>query len=422
MNQSLRIRLITTLSATLEFYDFTLLIFLAPVMAKTFFPEQSGVGDVMPVLMLFFAGYLARFFGGMLFSHGGDTRGRKRYYLWSIVVMSLSTLGIALLPGQSHWGVLAPVCLLVLRIFQGLSLGGEIPGAVVFAAEHCPVNRRGQVTGLIISGVTFGNVLATGTVSLLYSAFGETAVYDWAWRLAFVAGSGLGLISFWLRLALDETPAFRRLELPEKESWPSRALCRNHGLELLRGTCLAAVPAVAISVLFFMPRFQQQYLGFAAETVFSMSFQAFLFLTLVTLLMAVVSDRTGRLPLIRWGALLMAVGGTLGVYFLVNRQLTPWNAMLPLLLATAMIMGVYEAAMVELFPTGIRYSGVAFCHNLAFSLFGGLTPMLLEWFCRMGVLVAPGLLPGLTSLCLLLLALGWKDRYAIALGNIQTPK
>ena len=123
MNNALRVRLVTTLSATLEFYDFTLLIFLAPVIAKVFFPGTEGLSTVMPVLLLFFAGYLARFVGGLVYSHTGDRRGRKVSYLYSIITMSLAALGIGLLPGYEQWGELAPIGLLLLRIMQGFSLG-----------------------------------------------------------------------------------------------------------------------------------------------------------------------------------------------------------------------------------------------------------------------------------------------------------
>ena len=418
MKLALRVRIITTLSAMLEFFDFTLLIFLAPVIAANFFPETSGVSGIMPVLMLFFAGYLARFFGGLFFGHGGDTSGRKRYYIYSIIVMSLSTLGIALLPGYAQWGIMAPIGLLVLRIFQGLSLGGEIPGAVVYASEYSASSKRGLATGLIVGGVTFGNVLASAVVSLLFSHYGEPAVYDWAWRIAFGLGAGLGVISLWLRLSLDETPIFESLSHHKRQLWPGLYLLSQYPFELLRGLFLSAVPAVSISVLFFMPRYQKHYLGVEETSIFSMSVLAFFILASMSFIMACLSDRIGRIPLMRIGSIIMATLIPASTFLLINESLSPLLALLPLLLAASMIMGIYEVGMVELFSTEARYSGVAFCHNLAFCMFGGLTPLLLEWLCSKGLLISFGLWPAFVSLALLILSFNWQDRYQSELESI----
>ena len=208
MNLAFRLRLVTTLSATLEFYDFTLLIFLAGPIASNFFPSASRMGDVMPVLIVFFAGYIARFAGGCIYSHLGDTHGRKPYYMNSMILMSLSTLAIALLPTYETWGLLSPILLFFFRILQGASLGGEVPGSVVYAAEFSGNSRRGLATGLIVLSLTFGNILASGSVWLLNWQFSETSVNQWAWRIPFIAGSVIGLISLWLRYALSETPLF----------------------------------------------------------------------------------------------------------------------------------------------------------------------------------------------------------------------
>ena len=412
MNKPLKIRLITTLSATLEFYDFTLLIFLAPVMAQVFFPQSDGeAAKLMPVLMLFFAGYLARFVGGMIYSHFGDTRGRKNAYLLSIIMMSLATLGIAVLPGTATIGVAAPILLLLLRTLQGLSLGGEIPGAVIFAAEHSPTKSRGMVTGLVIGGVTFGNVLASGVVSLLYSEFGRETVYDWAWRIPFVLGAGLGLLSLWLRMTLGETPVYQAMMTPNAPSTPFSELIKHHRKPLFRGVLVAAVPAVCISTLFFMPVYQIRYLMLPEQQVFSTSFVVFLLMTLLTLVVAFVSDRTGRLLPLRTGSVVVLVLLPFCIFLVTQQTVSVLLGLLPLLIGNAMIMGIYEAAMIELFPTPVRFSGVAFCHNLAFALLGGASPMLLEYLCSNGWLLAPGLWPAVLAFMLLLVSWRWRDRF-----------
>lgn len=415
MESAVKIRCITTLSATLEFFDFTLLIFFSGVIAKVFFPEGSAFSGVMPVLILFFAGYLARFAGGVLYSHFGDRYGRKSPYVYSVLLMSLSTPCIALLPGAAEWGFYSPVCLLLLRIAQGLSLGGEIPGAVVFAAEHSRTHHRGQVTGLVISGVTFGNVMATAVVTALYHFLSESQMVEWGWRVAFMMGGVLGLISLWMRLSLEETPVYRASVSSSQTAIPLVHLLRFHRLSLLRGFLVAALPAVTVSILLFMPRYQQFYLELPTEQVFAISFKGFLLLTLATLVMAVVSDRTGRMPLVRLGCALMLP--ILLTFSAISQY--PFWALLPLFISCSMVMGVYEASMVELFPTRTRYSGVAFCHNLAFAVVGGSTPMLLEWLCSRGWILAPACLLVFYAVSLFISSLGWKDRYQDSLSLIE---
>ena len=421
MNSYTRLRLITTLSAALEFFDFTLLIYLAPVLAANFFPESSGIGNIMPVLLLFFAGYLARFFGGLLFSHAGDRHGRKKYFQWSILLMSASTLGIAVVPDYDSWGIAATLILFILRLLQGLSLGGEVPGAVVFASEHCPDKKRGVVTGLIVCGVTSGNILASGFIWLLFETFGESAVYEWAWRLAFLTGCGLGFISFWLRRSLSETPVYLAMEKHQKQlPWPVKQLVHKYGYALIKGTFLAAVPAVFISVLLYMPYYQQNYLHTSFSGSYSINTLGFSLMVVLTLLLARLSDKTGRLPLMRTGSFLLIPTSLLYIYLLSSgyTEQVSWFIFILMITAMSFVMGIYEVAMVELFPTEARYSGVAFCHNLAFSLFGGLTPIVLEWFCRQGMLLAPGLMISLLALNLLILSWNWHDRYQLNLQKI----
>ncbi|WP_299734513.1 MFS transporter [uncultured Endozoicomonas sp.] len=412
-----RLRLVTTLSATLEFYDFTLLIFLASAISNNFFPSASSMGNIMPVLIVFFAGYIARFVGGFIYSHFGDRYGRKPYYMNSMVLMSLSTLGIALLPGFDTLGDLAPILLFCLRVLQGASLGGEIPGSVVYASEFSQNNRRGLVTGLIIFGVTFGNILASGVVWLIHQQFGEAAVNDWAWRLPFAAGSMIGLLSLWLRYKLTETPVFESLQQKPKTVVPIITLIKHYRLQLAQGVSLAAVPAVTVSVLFFMPRYLKEY----APQPFSwasISFFLFSALAISCFIFAVISDWTGRIPMIRLGAVLMTLVAPISIYFFSQGSIPTALAFIPLVISLAMVNGVYEASMVELFPTDARFSGVAFSHNLAFCLFGGATPLALEWLCSHGWLLAPGILPAVASFILLALSFNWRDRYQDQLAEV----
>ncbi|WP_257294142.1 MFS transporter [Endozoicomonas sp. YOMI1] len=410
MNLTLRLTVVTSFCVTLEFYNFTLLIFLANAISLNFFPTPFGIGNIMPVFMVFFAGYLARFIVGLIYSHGGDQPGRKPYYIHSTVLMSLSTLGIALIPGHDIIGNIAPLLLLCCRLIQGVSFVGEVPGFAVFASGYSRKNSRGRVTGLIVSSLTFSNILASGAVWFIHSWFGEQAVNTWAWRIPFVLGAVIGLISLWLRYSLAETPVFESPGHAKRKTLPVTSLMKDYRSQMLRGVSLAAAPAVTTSVLLFMPRFQQQYLH-QPTSRFMGSFVFFTILATLSFIFAILSDRVGRLPLIRYGSIMIIATVPASTFFLLNGIINPVMALLPLLIAQGMINGAYESSMVKLFPAGARYTAVAFCHNLAFCIFGGATPMLLEWLCNNGWLLSPGLWPAIASFVLMGLSLHWKDRY-----------
>ncbi|MGB0361060.1 MAG: MFS transporter, partial [Endozoicomonas sp.] len=203
---------------------------------------------------------------------------------------------------------------------------------------------------------------------------------------------------------------------PNKKT-PIITLLNYYRLQLVQGVFLAAVPATSISVLFYMPRYLTEYVtnnsSWAANSLF-----LFLFLAICCFIFAIISDRAGRIPLIRTGALMMVLLTPVSVYYFVQNMLPFSLTFLPLLISLGMINGVYEVSMVELFPTEARYSGVAFSHNLAFCLFGGATPMLLEWLCSHGWLLAPGILPAIASLILLALSFKWQDHYQDPLSEV----
>ncbi|WP_330925158.1 MFS transporter [Candidatus Sororendozoicomonas aggregata] len=418
MSTAIKVRAITTLSSTIEFYDFALFLFLAPVISQHFFPDASHLGSIMPALLVYFAGYLARFVGGLFYSHFGDVYGRKNSYMYSIIIISMATFAIALLPGYETWGVAAPVLLLLLRIIQGLSIGGEVPGALTFAAEHSQPGQRGMVTGLIIAGLTLGTAFASGAMSGLYFVLGDENVRQWGWRLAFLLGAIMGAISLWLRFSLSETPAYQQLKNEmDKTRVPLKRLVHDHKMALVKGISIATVPALCFSVLFFLPRLQGHYLHTPMSDAFSLSSLSLFMLTLLALFTGYLSDKVGRVPMIKGGALIVLIFFPTGIHFLLQGNLPGVFVLSPLLLGVAALNGTYEAAIVELFPTHTRYSGVAFCHNASFGIIAGLNPLLLEWFCRQGLFYLMGVIPALFALWLLCLSVRWQERNKASLES-----
>lgn len=195
-----------------EWYDFYLFIVLAPVLAHHFLSALPPAHADTFVVLLFVAGFLTRPLGALMFGSLGDRWGRKTPFFVTLLVMSLSTANVALLPTGSQWGLAAPVALLLQRAMQGLALGGEYGGAVTLVAESAPAGQRGLYTSLLQTTASVGLLLAIGVVALLRAWLGEQAFFDWGWRIPYALSATLLLGSAWLRLRLVESPVFERLQ------------------------------------------------------------------------------------------------------------------------------------------------------------------------------------------------------------------
>ena len=201
---------LSALGGTLEFYDFVIYVFFATVLGALFFP--ADMPDWLRMLQtfgIFAAGYLARPVGGIVIAHFGDTLGRKRMFTLSIFLMAAPTLVIGLLPTYASIGIAAPLLLLLMRVLQGAAIGGEMPGAWVFVAEHVPAQRYGLGVGTLTAGITGGILLGSLVAVWINATYSPQAVADFAWRIPFVLGGVFGLVSVYLRRFLHETPIFQ---------------------------------------------------------------------------------------------------------------------------------------------------------------------------------------------------------------------
>jgi len=198
------------LGEVIEFYDFSIFAFLATMLANVFF-TGSPFFKLIATFSVFATAYIARPIGGIIISHYGDRYGRKNVFIISIIITGVSTFCIALLPTYKDFGILAPILLIALRLIQGLSLGGELPGAVTFVYEHAPEKKRPFATSLIYSGVGYGVLLASSVIWLLSFTLSTQQMNIFGWRIAFAIGGILALLGAWMRVALAETPAFNEI-------------------------------------------------------------------------------------------------------------------------------------------------------------------------------------------------------------------
>ena len=246
---------LSALGGALEFYDFIIFVFFAAVVGKLFFPADMPEWlRQFQTFGIFAAGYLARPLGGIIMAHFGDLFGRKRMFTLSIFLMGVPTLAMGLLPTYAQIGIWAPLALLLLRIVQGAAIGGEVPGAWVFVAEHVPAKHVGFACGTLTAGLTSGILLGSLTATLINSLYSPQEVLDWAWRLPFLLGGVFGLCAVYLRRMLHETPVFT--ELQQRQSLaaelPLKAVLREHRGAIALSMLLTWVLSAAIVVVILM--------------------------------------------------------------------------------------------------------------------------------------------------------------------------
>jgi MFS family permease len=232
-----RTLILASLGGALEFYDFIIFVFFATTIGALFFP--SDIPDWMRQLQtfgIFAAGYLARPVGGILMAHFGDLLGRKRMFMLSVLLMSIPTLLIGLMPTYETIGLAAPLLLLAMRILQGAAVGGEVPGAWVFVAEHVPSGRVGLACGMLTTGLTAGILLGSLMASGVHAAWTADEVLAGYWRVPFIVGGVFGLFALWLRRYLHETPVFQEMQRRRAlvAGLPIKQVLRDHRQSVVR--------------------------------------------------------------------------------------------------------------------------------------------------------------------------------------------
>jgi len=405
-----RMVLLASLGGALEFYDFVVFGVFAPSIAAAFFPAADPVVSQLLAFAGFAIGYLARPLGGFVLSHIGDRLGRRKVFVGNVLAVSVATLGMGLVPSYASWGVAAPVVLLALRLIQGFCLGGELPGALTYVAETAP-GRVGLVCGVVFACVNSGVLLATLVALLVQTALPADLLPSLGWRLAFGLGGALGLLGFRLRQALEETPAFVRMR-SNTARVPLREVLATHRWPALVGVAVSTATAGFNGLLFVhMPGYLRG-LGYEAKLVALAQNAAVATLTASLLGVALLADVVPRRHLLLGGAGLLLLGAW------------PWYAaaashalpLVPLLmlasLVAGLVTGTFGAVVADLFPTRLRFTGVAFAYNVAFTVFSGTAPLLATAAIRAtGTQAAPALVMGVCAALALLGSL-WVERHA----------
>ncbi|MCL6271056.1 MFS transporter [Sansalvadorimonas sp. 2012CJ34-2] len=397
IKQQHKLLFITAAGGALEFYDFTLFMLFASHIRSAFFPEAGLVTGLSGVMLLFFAGYLARPLGGLVFSYFGDRFGRRNQFLITLSLMSCSTLAIGLIPDYGSIGPAAVIMVMISRILQGASVGGEIPGSVVYLAEWLPYRCRGRYISIIITAITSGNLAGSLTGYILTLSLSESQISEWGWRLPFILGFALGMVLLLARRQMQETPPF--LDLVQANGVlqnPFLTLMKQQPFRVVQGICLASVPACMVSFFLYAPVWLGQHLKWSAASSFSLSTLAFLTICSQVPFYGWLSDQIGRKRLNMTGALLLLPGLWLFSQ-IISSEAAPYTSLILLLITTiplSMVLASYETIIVELYPTTTRFTGLGLSHNIGFTIFGGLFPLTAEYLIEGGCIMAPLILAG----------------------------
>lgn len=302
----------SSLGTVFEWYDFYLYGSLAPIIAKQFFAGLDPTSAFIFALLAFAAGFLVRPFGALVFGRLGDMIGRKYTFLVTILIMGLATFIVGVLPSYASIGVAAPVILIGLRMLQGLALGGEYGGAATYVAEHAPHGKRGAYTSWIQTTATLGLFLSLMVILGTRTAMGEAAFSDWGWRIPFLVSIFLLAISVWIRLSMNESPAFKKMKEEGKTSkaplTESFGQWKNLKIVILALVGLTAGQAVVwYTGQFYALFFLTQALKVDAATANILIAVSLLIGTPFFIVFGTLSDKIGRKPIIMAGCLLAAL-------------------------------------------------------------------------------------------------------------------
>ena len=373
-----------------EWFDYAAYGYLATIIALTFFPQTDAATGLLATFAVFALSFIVRPIGGLVWGHFGDKYGRRSALAWSILIMTVSTFCIGLLPGYIHIGLWAPAMLLLIRLVQGFSASGEYAGASAFLAEYAPQGKRGFYTSIVpastAAGLLFGAIFVAG----LHALMTVENLHDWGWRLPFLLAAPFGLVGRYIRVSLQDSPKFlemeKRLEAKECATHaPIRELLTVHRRAVVIGIGVTCLNAVAFYLLLsYMPTYLSTEMGMSESDSFIASTVSLATYIGLIFLMGKLSDRFGRKTMLVAASVLFLLL-TFPLFGMLGNPSLVVILMIQIAFGAILAMndGTLPCFLAEIFPTRVRFSGFAFSFNIANAVFGGTAPFIATWLIQL---------------------------------------
>ena len=369
----------------LEWYDFVVYGFLAVIIGELFFPSSDPMVSLLKSFGVFAVGFVMRPVGAILFGHIGDKYGRKKALTISIIMMAVSTTAIGLLPTYAQIGILAPTLLVLLKLLQGLSVGGEYTTSVSFIVEHAPQDKRGLFGSVGILGAVVGILLGSASGAIVTKILSEQALYAWGWRILFFTGVLLGIVGYYVRKNIDETPKFMELEYEELiDQNPVLDVFKKAYKEFMKTFSLSTFQAVGFYTIFvYIANHLAVFVKFPKSTALTINTISMIILAVLIPFFGWLSDKIGRKPII-----LASTGLTIILAYPLFKFISSGNVENALIgqilfaIVVAGFMSILPTTLVEIFPTQIRNSGYSIGYNLPFAIFGGTAPLIATYLIK----------------------------------------
>ena len=370
----------------IEWYDFYIFGSLAAIISTQFYPEGHATANFLKTLATFAVGFAVRPLGAIVFGRIGDLVGRKFAFLMTLLLMGGSTAAIGFLPSYQTIGMAAPIILVILRLLQGLALGGEYGGAAVYVAEHAPDGKRGFYTSFIQTTATLGLFISLIVILIVRASVGEEAFKQWGWRIPFLLSIALVAMSYYIRVKLKESPLFTKLKdagqtskAPIKDSFGTWSSWKIFLLVLFGATAGQAV--VWYTGQFYALFFLQTVLKVPLATAYTIVAVALLLGAPLFIVFGSLSDKIGRKWIMMSGNLLAAIS-----YYPIYQAMKAYSSPINPVMLTAlvfiqvifvtMVYGPIAAFLVEAFPAKIRYTSMSLPYHFGNGWFGGFLPLI----------------------------------------------
>ncbi|RZN46229.1 MFS transporter [archaeon] len=369
----------------MEWYDFALFGYFAPVISELFFPGEVPMHSLIATFAVFAVGFFMRPLGGLLFGHIGDRRGRKITLLLSIALMTMATCGLGLVPTYGQIGLVGVVLLVALRLFQGLSVGGEFSASVTYVVEEAPSNRRGTFGSVAnvgsMIGMASGALAAALTTSLLSSA----TVHSWGWRIPFLFAGVIGIVAMYMRRSLPESYVFKH-ESRHQDASPLRKVFHENRGEFMQSLAFTTGYAVLFYIpLVYLPTYVNRFLGM--DLGGSLQFTTIVSASLVGLivLMGYLSDTRIIRKRLLMVSFVLAVVLSLPLFWLLlqGQMLSTLVVLAAYGILVSIPLGVAPSTITELYPTDDRLTGYSISYNIGLGIIGGSTPMIATTLIRL---------------------------------------